>query len=303
MGTLTETLTQPVTPRDANGIARSTPKADRPAAKAAWATWVSSWKSYTYASGSDPGKFDHTGFTYSDEGGGGGGGFSGTTFAVTVQNAGGNKYFIDGVQQQFMYLEEGRSYRFDQSHGSNSNHPLRFSATSNGTHSGGSQYTTGVTTNGSPGNSGAYTQINVPSGAPTLYYYCAFHSGMGGTAYTPAAGLVEFNITVQNPGAGNRYYIDGNGPAPTISLEEGQTFRFNQSHNSNSNHPLRFSTTSNGTHGGGSQYTTGVTTNGSPGSSGAYTQITVANGAPTLYYYCAFHSNMGGQLNTPTPGA
>ena len=180
MGTLTETLTQPVTPRDANGIARSTPKADRPAAKAAWVTWVANWKSYTYASGSDPGKFDHTGFTYSDEGGGGG--FSGTTFIVTV-NAG--KYLIDGVSQATVTLNEGSSYRFDQGHSSNGGHPLKLSTTSNGTHGGGSEYTTGVTYNGTPGQAGAYTQITVAVGAPTLYYYCQYHSGMGGQAKTP----------------------------------------------------------------------------------------------------------------------
>jgi len=62
---------------------------------------------------------------------------------------------------------------------------------------------------------------------------------------------------------------------------------------------LRFSTTSDGTHGGGSEYTTGVTTSGTPGNAGAYTQIIVASGAPTLYYYCTNHSGMGGQANTP----
>ncbi len=86
---------------------------------------------------------------------------------------------------------------------------------------------------------------------------------------------------------------------PTITLSEGSTYRFDQSDSSNSGHPLRFSTTSDGTHGGGSEYTTGVTTNGTPGSSGAYTQITVASGAPTLYYYCTNHSGMGGTANTP----
>ena len=105
-------------------------------------------------------------------------------------------------------------------------------------------------------------------------------------------------ITVSNPGVGNRYYIDAAGPAPTIDLTEGNTYVFDQSDSSNSTHPLRFSTTSNGTHGGGIEYTTGVTSVGSPGSAGAYTQITVAIGAPTLYYYCANHSSMGGQLTT-----
>ena len=107
-----------------------------------------------------------------------------------------------------------------------------------------------------------------------------------------------FTVTVSNPGSGNKYYIDGV-LTPTLELVEGATFKFDQSDSSNSSHPLRFSTTSNGTHSGGSEYTTNVTTNGTPGSSGAYTQIQVASSAPTLYYYCTNHSGMGGQANTP----
>ena len=82
-------------------------------------------------------------------------------------------------------------------------------------------------------------------------------------------------------------------------MSEGATYTFDQSHSSNAGHPLRLSTTSDGTHGSGSEYTTGVTTNGTPGSAGAYTRITVAVGTPTLYYYCTNHSGMGGQANTP----
>ena len=112
------------------------------------------------------------------------------TFTVTVVSTGsGNKYFIDGVQQATLNLAENGTYKFDQSDSSNGNHPLRFSTTSNGTHSGGVEYTTGVTTNGVPGNAGAYTQIEVQNGAPsTLYYYCTQHSGMGGQANTDGWG-------------------------------------------------------------------------------------------------------------------
>lgn len=110
---------------------------------------------------------------------------------------------------------------------------------------------------------------------------------------------VNYSVTVQSTGAGNKYYIDASGPAPTISLVEGVTYRFDQSISSNNGHPLRFSTISNGTHAGGSEYTTGVTTSGTPGTSGAYTQIVVAENAPTLYYYCTNHSGMGGLSHTP----
>ena len=105
-----------------------------------------------------------------------------TVYAVTVANPGsGNKYYIDGVQQDTLSLTIGSTYRFDQSDASNATHPLRFSTTSGGTHSGGTEYTTGVTTSGTPGSTGAYTEITVDASAPsTLYYYCTNHSGMGG---------------------------------------------------------------------------------------------------------------------------
>ena len=127
-------------------------------------------------------------------------------------------------------------------------------------------------------------------------------TGSVGTVIATGTGGVTiaatYTVTVANPGYGNKYYLNGSLQL-TVNLSEGSTYRFDQSDSSNSGHPLRFSTTSNGTHGGGSEYTTGVTTSGTPGSSGAYTQITVASGAPTLYYYCTNHSGMGGQANTP----
>ena len=108
------------------------------------------------------------------------------TFTVTVV---GGKYYIDGVQQATVMIGAGLTYKFDQSDSSNENHPLRFSSDSGNS----TPYTVGVTAVGTPGNSGAYTQIDVQNGAPsTLYYYCTNHSGMGGQANTDGWGRSYF---------------------------------------------------------------------------------------------------------------
>jgi hypothetical protein len=128
-----------------------------------------------------------------------------TTFTVTVANVGGsNYYFINSVQQQTVDLLEGFTYKFDQADSSNSGHPLLFylDAAKN------TAYTTGVTTSGTPGNAGAYTQIVVASGAPTLYYQCSSHAGMGGQA----------NTTAETVEAGKGYWIDTTSTTCTITL-------------------------------------------------------------------------------------
>ena len=114
--------------------------------------------------------------------------------------------------------------------------------------------------------------------------------------------ISNITITVANPGSGNRYYINGV-LQQTLTLYRGVTYRFDQADSSNSSHPFRLSTTSNGTHASGSQYTDGWTTTPSglsynPGNSGAFGQYVVPTDAPnTLYYYCQNHSGMGGAIN------
>ena len=145
------------------------------------------------------------------------------TFTVTVvSTGGGNKYFIDGVQQDTVMIGAGLTYKFDQSDNSNDNHPLRFSSDSDNS----TPYTVGVTAVGTPGQAGAYTQIDVQNGAPsTLYYYCTNHSGMGGAANTDGWGRSYFgqadwgdtNIVVQGWGRlgwGSQAY----GDAPIVAL-------------------------------------------------------------------------------------
>ena len=126
-----------------------------------------------------------------------------TTFVITVA---GGKFVVDGVSQKALTLAEGTTYTFDQADASNANHPLRLSTTSDGTHGGGSEYTTGVTTNGTPGQANSYTRIVLAAGAPTLYYYCSNHSGMGGTITTNSTPSNARNI---GDSASVINYLDG----------------------------------------------------------------------------------------------
>jgi len=114
--------------------------------------------------------------------------------------------------------------------------------------------------------------------------------------------------------SGNKYRFNDFGTsAVTLDLAEGGTYTFDQSDSSMSSHPMQLSTTANGTHGGGSAYSTGVTyqLDGSTVTASAFISgfssassrkliITVAASAPTLYYYCYYHSGMGGAANTNT---
>ena len=85
-------------------------------------------------------------------------------------------YTIDGEQSPFITLTPGRTYRFDQADNSNSNHQLRFYLESDKT----TLYESGVTYNGTAGNSGAYTQIVVGDQTPVvLHYQCVNHAYMG----------------------------------------------------------------------------------------------------------------------------
>jgi hypothetical protein len=114
------------------------------------------------------------------------------TFVVTVSDASGyNKYYIDGYLQASLELHQQQTYIFDLSSSTLSGHPFEFSTTNDGSHGGGSAYTTGITTTGTYASSEKRTFF-VPVGAPTtLYYYCTAHSGMGaGVSISPTAELV-----------------------------------------------------------------------------------------------------------------
>ena len=124
--------------------------------------------------------------------------FVASTIAYTVTSAsyaGANRFHILGVPQKTLELEEGNTYVFTYP----GSHPFALSTTSDGSHGGGSEYTTGVTRDSSANT----LTFVVPASAPQLYYYCTSHSGMGGTANTPAPVNNNLQVTTTNQGQDN----------------------------------------------------------------------------------------------------
>ena len=236
-------------------------------------------------------------------------------------------YKIDGVESPFLTLTPGRTYRFDQSDGTNSGHPINFYLESDKT----TTYSTGVTVNGSAGNAGAYTQIVVGDETPVvLHYQCTNHGYMGNAIQSNANVLntnyaatirnsldisgsfsgfddlraphsdtvITYTVVVASKDSTHRYQGQGSGLgykidgvfSPFLTLTPGRTYRFDQSDSSNSGHPINFYLEADKT----TNYSTGVTVNGTAGNSGAYTQIAVGDETPiVLHYQCTNHGYMG----------
>jgi len=209
-------------------------------------------------------------------------------YTVTVYNSGsGNKYYIDGVEAAELTLVRGLTYVFDVSDSSNSGHPFRFKDSS------GNSFSTGVTTSGTAGQSGATVTLVVPTtGTQPARYYCTVHGNGMGNTITTVASTTAFVVTVVNSG-GNKFAINGV-TAPTLQLVRGTTYTFDLSDSSVSGHPLAFKS-------GNNSYTDGVTSSGTPGQSGASVTFAVPSDAPSigLRYYCTVHGNgMGNTITT-----
>ena len=143
----------------------------------------------------------------------------------------------------------------------------------------------------------------------SLFILAACGGGGGGTSYDGGTtndasscnpSTTNLCVTVANLGGSNKYSIqNSSSPAtsqPTLRLNTG-TYVFDQTASSNSGHPLRISATSDGTHGGGTEYATGFSYTGTPGTDGKLTLVITNSTPTTLYYYCSVHPGMGGIIN------
>ena len=205
-------------------------------------------------------------------------------------------YSIDGIESPELTFAAGNTYKFDQSDSSNLGHPLKFykdEARNN-------PYTAGVTTNGTPGQSGSYTQIIPTELTPNaLYYQCQYHSNMGWKAVfntSTSSGNKYHTVTVgSKTGGGNAFYVDG-GEAPVLVISANDTYRFDVSDSTNTGHAFQFSENIEGA--GTGAYTANTNAVGTPGQAGAYIDITGDYEYSSLYYYCPNHTGMGNRAKT-----
>jgi len=116
-----------------------------------------------------------------------------------------NGYKINGTFSPFLKFIPLNTYKFDQSDSSNYGHPLRFYYDAAKT----TEYTSGVTTSGTPGSSGAYTQIVPTESTPdVLYYQCSSHAHMGFGVFFTTRNLTGFTTDNLTEGSTNKYASD-----------------------------------------------------------------------------------------------
>lgn len=125
----------------------------------------------------------------------------------------------------------------------------------------------------------------------------SYGGGGGGTTTGCTPSTTNLCITVNS----ERKYVVQNSSSAGVAQKEltlnAGTYVFDQTDSTNASHPLKISTTTNGTHGGGSEYTTGVTVSDTPGIDGKTTIVINAQTPTPLHYYCSNHSGMGNEIN------
>ena len=174
------------------------------------------------------------------------------TFTVTVSNS---KFYLGSQEAPAISLDAGKSYKFDQSDSSNSGHPLLIKDKPSGT-----QWTTGVTTSGTPGSDG-YTEW-VVAGAGYIPEYWSGTEGTTGSEQVDHALNFLYYCGTHGKSYGNTIHIGDADISGTITYQQAYnggilfTSGGNTAHNMPVNTPIRI--TENGTTlpGGASENTT-----------------------------------------------
>ena len=100
--------------------------------------------------------------------------------------------------------------------------------------------------------------------------------------------VTTFSVTVSS----GKYYLDGSS-GPSLKLKRGYVYYFDATDSSTNSHPLLLSTSSSGGNTSG-EYTNGVTN--SQTTNGTLTFQVPSDATSPLYYVCAYHSGMGGEI-------
>jgi hypothetical protein len=195
------------------------------------------------------------------------------SFNVTFQSTGsGNKYFIDGVQQATLTLYEGTTYTFNVTA---SGHPFRF------------EYTPPDELPPVDGIGTFYNYKRYTSLDTATHYVYKLWSNLTNNWVVPSTPLTN---TIKVLKVSPFTWSDNDTTDAFPNSVDTTTYPGKVSLSQSSGEDYRFSVPVLG------EYTTGVT---NPGT--ATVTFVVPVGAPsTLYYYCAIHNGMGGQINVKT---
>ena len=194
---------------------------------------------FTTVAGSNPGQNNKSGNNYVGYSQLAGGTAPTQTYTVKVVSDSGNKYRFDdfGTSAVTLDLQEGGTYTFDSSDSTVNSHPFVL-GTSSGVDG---SYTTGVTykldgvtktysqyTSGFSSATSRQLIITVAASAPTLYYNCSVHSGMGGaintndtTGSSNFAGSIQSKISTNSISGFSIVQWTGTGSTATIGHELG----------------------------------------------------------------------------------
>lgn len=191
------------------------------------------------------------------------------TFTVTAADG---KYFIDGVQQATLTLYEGTTYTFNVTA---SGHPFRF------------EYTPPDELPPVDGVGTFYNYKRYTSLDTATHYVYKLWSNLTNNWVVPSTPLTN---TIKVLKVSPFTWSDNDTTDAFPNSVDTTTYPGKVSLSQSSGEDYRFSVPVLG------EYTTGVT---NPGT--ATVTFVVPVGAPsTLYYYCAIHNGMGGQINVKT---